>query len=438
MRIVYVGDNRNRDNYGCRATSTALSQLISENHTIVGRIYGHYTNGDVDNVFYYKGLKKQIYIKYPQKKRWWFIRQVLILFFHFLGRRTRNNLPTYDFIEYNWDKSIENLKRCIPSNPQLEECDLGRYDYDALVVNGEGSFIFSNRPWREAMVEAMLMYWAKKQGKKVYFLNAMFSKGADDELNMETVNAVKPVFESIDYIGVRERWSYELGKELFPNCDIHIHPDALFSWHHYINDSFKVENGRYLVGYSGATDDTYTDYDFTKPYICISGSSSRNTQANTEKTIECYMHLIEKVKKEFNYETYIVIPCSGDEFLKEVARRTHTKVIPVDTPILAAAKVLANSQLYITGRYHPAILASLGGTPCVFMGSNSHKNISLQEVLQYEQPHEYSEVPDMDSINRIITESRQLLNDRKDVRNRIYNRTMILSQEAKGLGQVIK
>jgi len=32
MKIVYVGDNRTRGNYGCRATSTALSQIIGEEH----------------------------------------------------------------------------------------------------------------------------------------------------------------------------------------------------------------------------------------------------------------------------------------------------------------------------------------------------------------------------------------------------------------------
>lgn len=46
MRVVYVGDNRNRGNFGCRGTSTALSQLISQQNTIVGRISGKYTNWD--------------------------------------------------------------------------------------------------------------------------------------------------------------------------------------------------------------------------------------------------------------------------------------------------------------------------------------------------------------------------------------------------------
>ena len=428
MKIVYVGDNRNRDNFGCRATSTALSQIISQENTIVGRIYGHYTNGDVDNVFYYKGLSENLYKKITQKHRWWYIRKFLILIFHFWGRKERNGLPKYDFIEYNWDKSITNLKKCIPANPVLAECDLDQYDYDALVVNGEGSFIFSNRPWREAMVESMLMYWAKKQGKKVFFMNAMFSKGNDDELNMETVDAVKSIFESIDYVGVREKWSLEMGKKLFPKANIHLYPDALFSWYGYINDGFNIVDGKYFIGFSGATDETFNDYRFDKPYICLSGSSSRNTQKDLRYTIEQYTKLINKLKTISGYNVYIVIPCSGDDFLIEVSKTTNTKLIPVDTPILAAGKVLANASVYVTGRYHPAILASLGGTPCVFMGSNSHKNISIQEVLEYDNPHEYFEVPDENDIESIVNECKEILSIGSKVREKIKLRSSQLSE----------
>ena len=54
MKIVYVGDNRHRGNFGCRATSTALSQIISEENEIVGRIYGDYTNVDTGELFFFK------------------------------------------------------------------------------------------------------------------------------------------------------------------------------------------------------------------------------------------------------------------------------------------------------------------------------------------------------------------------------------------------
>ena len=61
MKIVYVGDNRTRCNFGCRATSTALSQIISEEHEIVGTIYGTYTNVDTGELFFYKHYPAWLY-----------------------------------------------------------------------------------------------------------------------------------------------------------------------------------------------------------------------------------------------------------------------------------------------------------------------------------------------------------------------------------------
>ena len=52
MNIVYVGDNRNRGNFGCRATSTALAQIIEKNNKIVGTVTGRFTNNDTGELFY--------------------------------------------------------------------------------------------------------------------------------------------------------------------------------------------------------------------------------------------------------------------------------------------------------------------------------------------------------------------------------------------------
>lgn len=46
MKIVYVGDNRNRGNFGCRPTSIALVQIIEKEYIIVGTVYDKHTNAD--------------------------------------------------------------------------------------------------------------------------------------------------------------------------------------------------------------------------------------------------------------------------------------------------------------------------------------------------------------------------------------------------------
>ena len=53
MKVLYIGDNRNRGNFGCRGTSTALSMLIRKNHEITGVITGKYTDQRNGYLFYY-------------------------------------------------------------------------------------------------------------------------------------------------------------------------------------------------------------------------------------------------------------------------------------------------------------------------------------------------------------------------------------------------
>ncbi|MEY3403329.1 MAG: hypothetical protein RLZZ86_2945 [Cyanobacteriota bacterium] len=42
MKLLYVGDNRNRLNWGCRATSIALRQLLDSRFNVEKVIYGNY------------------------------------------------------------------------------------------------------------------------------------------------------------------------------------------------------------------------------------------------------------------------------------------------------------------------------------------------------------------------------------------------------------
>ena len=90
---------------------------------------------------------------------------------------------------------------------------------------------------------------------------------------------------------------------------------------------------------------------------------------------------------------------------------------------------MANAQVYISGRYHPAIMASLGGTPCVFMGSNSHKTWSLQSLLEYDNVIEYSPIPNEIEIAQIISDALKVANDNV-LRSKIRARAKALGEQA--------
>lgn len=302
MKIVYVGDNRNRGNFGCRATSTALSQIIEKNNIIVGTVSGRYTNNDTGELFYYEHLPASLYRWLGKRKRWIQIKTALYYFIRFIRLGKQYIFSKFDYLcDDDMDKSLSNFLKCLPANPHLKEFDLRQYDFDALVVNGEGSFIFAEPAWRESVNELMLMYWAQKMGKKVYYLNGMLSDDPFSNRNNRFISVVKPIFEKAKIIGVREDYSFAYANEQFPSANICKFPDALFTWYDLINDSFRIPDGKYVIGMSGASNSSFYNFNFEEPYILISGSSSVGVATHdTKEAVERYCALVNEVKNSFN------------------------------------------------------------------------------------------------------------------------------------------
>ena len=437
MRILYVSDNRCRGNYGCRATSTALSQLVEQNHEIVGVISGKYTNWSPGNLVVNKSRSARKYKRLSKSKYWKYLSQIYYMFHRFISKKNFF-LGKYDFINYDLEKSIYEFKKCLIANEYLSEFNLDNYDFDAMVVNGEGSFIFATPAWRESMILMMLMYWAKKKNKKVYFLNAMLSDDPNSSHNQRAVELAHSVFAMCDVLQVREYTSLQYAKLYFKDLTFAVKPDALFTWFNLVNDGFNVENGKYFMPYGCETNEFYYKYDFTKKYILVCGSSSSLITKKHDDAVEAYTNLVMQLQKTFvNHTIFLVQPCEGDEFLKEVSKRTGALLIPMEMPIVAVAKILANASVFFTGRYHPAILASLGGTPCLFMSSNSHKTNSLQNLLQYDHISEFSCLPSDDESKQMISIAKSIIDDEK-IRFKIKNRAKDLALEASTIKDLIK
>lgn len=441
MKILYVSDNRVRGNYGCRATSTALSQLIRRNNEIVGVITGRYTNHELNDLIFYKHFPTWLYPilgKIVKKKS-------TRHFFFKLQNRINRILSSYyytgpfDYISLDFDKSISNLLKCLPANPHLQEFNLNNYDFDAMVVNGEGSFIFSTPEWhwREALNIGMLMHWALKLNKKVYFVNAMFSDESTSGRNMQMLSVMDKIFSQCNLVSVREKMSYEYACKFLPNTKAIINPDALFTWYDLINDDHKVKNGKYYIPHCEEKDELYEILDFTKPYICIAGSSFAKINENKQHTVQTYCTLVNELKKSYKGNVFLVEVCEGDYFLRDVSNITNVPLVSIETPLVAAGKILANAQAFISGRYHPAILASLGGTPCVFMGSNSHKTLSLQHLLCYEYIHEFNPIPSTEEIDIMVKMALDYINKGSDFRTKIQQRCKELSQQAGKLSSLL-
>lgn len=406
MKVLYLADNRNSQNYGCRATSIALSQLIEKKSDLVATIYGNYTS-HLDNTLYINSMPRLFYKALSLLPKWPKLRFLLSKAFQIIFRKFYRKF--FDYVSHNPEKSIRNFLKLLPANSHLNELNLLEYDFDTLIVNGEGTMIFSTPARRDALVYLMLCYWALSLGKKVFFLNSMFSECPRSGINLKTIDYAKKVLSRIDLLSVRDYQSLQFVNNYLEIKNAVFLPDALFSWYKLVNDSFKVLNGKYFFPFGYESNDMFDQFDFSQPYICVGGSSSAGR--DRENAIHQYSKLVNEIKFSLKANIFIIISCTGDDFLNDVAIKTKCNSIPIDLNILAAAKLLSNAELFISGRYHPSIMASLNGTPCIFLGSNSHKTQSLQEVLGYDKTRIFNDIPsdqDIQEISKLALNNRSL------------------------------
>jgi polysaccharide pyruvyl transferase WcaK-like protein len=130
---------------------------------------------------------------------------------------------------------------------------------------------------------------------------------------------------------------------------------------------------------------------------------------------------------------YLTENDAPDAFLREVARRTGVGFVPANAPIVSCGAILAHARLFISGRYHPSILASLGGTPCIFLGSQAHKMGSLSRVLEYEVHQQFNVFPGDADIAAILNAARHYLEQGEGMRERIRRVAKVRSEEALSL-----
>jgi hypothetical protein len=82
-------------------------------------------------------------------------------------------------------------------------------------------------------------------------------------------------------------------------------------------------------------------------------------------------------------------------------------------------------------------MASLGGTPCAFMGSNSHKILALQQMLGYPDAREHSPWPGVRERAAMVAEVAAHLQQDGPLRHRIAERATKLGVEAAQMVDVL-
>ena len=425
-KVLLVSDTTHGVNWGGRAASLALQKHLVSRFDNVEVLPGDYSTRPcaIDTVF-------------PAS-----------LASPLLARRHKNTtLNAYyrfekafgmkaDFIGLDPVKSAQNIlkyKDRVIIRELYEEVSKA----DIVVVDGDGDLIFKTPPGRIPLFNLAIIELASQLGKDVQYVNSIFADCPANGRNEPFHSYTRKTLSKCSRITLRDPESIRLAELSAPELRVQMVPDSLFLLYDSLQDAIAnvPDNGDYVIPFLQERPEHFGRIRFEKPYICLSGSS--RAAVFQRESVDAYSNLANAIKEKFDMNLYLTPTCEGDVFLYEVAKRTSIPIIPAEIPIMMAAGIVAKAQVFVTGRYHPGIMASIGGTPCVFLGADSHKTSSLQELLEYEKRQTFSAVPTREDCSQVCELAAEHIGRGAELRERIRGVAQRRAREAQKVGDLV-
>lgn len=414
---LYMNNLRELPNFGCRTTGNALGELLRINNKIVEYDALESVEGKGAWDAYARGsLKDGGIVPRGLYDKFWKYRTRMPLFFNKIEKIDKFFGGRHDYIANSPISSVQIYREFAVSNPRISGLEKSISESDGVIINGEGTLILGNPTLRDALYLLFVIALAKELQAPVYLLNAMIApcpyNGSDENI----LNAARELFAYCRIIAVRDMDSHAFLSSLIETKNVIFIPDALFTWGTKIKSCLKAVRAEPRLFVSHPDNLKYTNLPLDRPYICISGSSS--AWRSGDKIYAQYSKLISALQST-GYPVLCVETCDGDYFLEQASAECDAFFIPKSTPVMAAAGIIVGSEIYVTGRYHPAIMASSTGVPCIFLRSNSHKTTSIQALLGYDRIFEYPVCPSDAVVLDIMHDVRYLISEGEVLRNKI-------------------
>jgi len=323
-----------------------------------------------------------------------------------------------DYIDEDPAVSCRRILKHRASHPQLSQLVERVERSDAVVIDGNGDMIFKSAPTRNLLFNLALIELARKIGRPVHYVNALVADCSRTGHNEDLARRCVQMLRKCDLVSVRDPRSKDVLAELAPDINAPHVPDSLFAWYPDVQEALAdlPDRGDFLLPFGFEIPERLGELRFDEPYICVSGGS--RAAWNPTESAKRYIKLVKELQK-LGYPVYLVPTCGGDHFLQTVAEQTSSPLIPGEISVFMGGAILAKAQLFLSGRYHPSILAALGGTPCVFFEPDSHKVLSLQAMLGYDDPQHFNAAPREESLDGILDRVRDLLSRSHTMRDQI-------------------
>lgn len=402
-RVLLVSDNRDNPNWGSRSTTMALLDLLEHaGLKATDRIMDTEVRATV--ALAHSALIERLFQRSPAAS---LMASVGLA----RGGRTRFVLERlFGIHDAVSDDPEETVRRWRRSNRELLRKWVDRVESaDALIVNGEGSMIFTTPSRIEQRFHLALMQVAHEAGVPFAYLNALVADPANGPRNGRTFAATRRLLPHARLVTTRDPRSLAVVRTMETNANVEYVPDALFAWHgRFGHEEALAAPPAFLVPFHERPE-RLGNWDFEQPYICVGGSSEAAKEP--ELALSSYRRLLTALP-ELGYPVVVTQSSSGDAFLEDLAYELGYPLVPAETNVMVAGQILGRAELVVTGRYHAAILAGLSGVPCVMLGADSHKTESVQQMLGYPKTRVFSEQPSEEDVRSILHRAQEILSER--------------------------
>jgi hypothetical protein len=258
--------------------------------------------------------------------------------------------------------------------PEVADAVSSLKDCDEVWVNGEGDLILRRRASLYRML--LMVHLSVLIGKPVRIVNSILSDPTRGARSTAVLDAVRRGVALCRDIVYRDKESLRLHREFMGSLPASHVPDALFTWAgDYVDDAPGGPHWEMLPP------PAHSLLASGHPYAAISGRSG--VLPGAPEAARTDLSRLGEGLRTAGFEPLAVATDEHDGWLIREAQRLGWAWVPARVPLATGWLVLARASVLVSGRYHPSILASNAGTPVALMGSNSHKNVSLQELLDY-------------------------------------------------------
>ena len=230
-----------------------------------------------------------------------------------------------------------------------------------VFVNGEGSLYDQNDCKGRVMIK--FMGSCIQMGKTVFLLNSGYDLKSKSDIALFQ-RCISPKFKVL----LREPFSLRNFQKHYPAHPVGLQPDVLFG----LNETPRTEILSKLSLSPGR-------------YLLLAGNSNYYRPDRPHfPAVEVYVKLIKEIERYTSLEIVILSPDMSWMF--EVAKKAGKRCIGRGLSWRDAFGIFSGAKMYISGRYHPSILAALAAVPTQMISANHCKMNGLNELLGNPQP----------------------------------------------------